>query len=202
MKELKVYTSFANQMNLLSDAERGRLFTAMLTYAESGAESKLFGNERFLWDTAKQDIDRQAEAYKAMCERNRENGGKRVAPTGTQSQRLAPTGTQSLEEKERKEKKRNPPTEEKTALSRALDEFREFRKQMGKKLTPLAETKLLNELQRLAGDNEALKVAIIDQSIRNGWTGVFPIKGKAHAYEEHPAGNMEHFFVDLDKEAK
>ena len=56
MKYLKVFTDFAVKMKLLSDAERGRLFTAMLEYAESGAEPDLRGNERFLWKAAKAEM--------------------------------------------------------------------------------------------------------------------------------------------------
>lgn len=68
MKYLKVFTDFAEKMELLGDAERGRLFTAMLLYAETGTVSELKGNERFLWKTAKAEIDREAEVYKRKAE--------------------------------------------------------------------------------------------------------------------------------------
>ena len=73
MKYLKVFVDFADKIELLGDAERGRLFTAMLEYASSGAEPDLRGNERFIWPTAKSEIDRQAESYKLRCETNRKN---------------------------------------------------------------------------------------------------------------------------------
>lgn len=63
MKYLKVYTDFDKSIELLSDAERGRLFTAMLEYAKQGTEPDLRGNERFVWPTAKQNIDRQESSY-------------------------------------------------------------------------------------------------------------------------------------------
>ena len=71
---------------------------------------------------------------------------------------------------------------------------------MGAKMTPIAETKLLNELNRLA-ENDQDKIAILDQSIRNGWKGVFPLKEqKKRDYEEHPVqpGKFDHLFADLD----
>ena len=70
MKYLKVFVDFADKIELLGDAERGRLFTAMLEYASSGAEPDLRGNERFIWPTAKSEIDRQADSYKNICETN------------------------------------------------------------------------------------------------------------------------------------
>ena len=58
MKYLKVWTSFREVMEPLSDAEKGRLFDAMLVYAESFEEPvNLAGNERFVWPAAKQWID-------------------------------------------------------------------------------------------------------------------------------------------------
>ena len=73
MKFLQVYTDFAEAMEELNDAERGRLFMAMLKYAESGAEPVFRGNEKVLWPVAKGNIDRQAEAYAHRCEVNRRN---------------------------------------------------------------------------------------------------------------------------------
>lgn len=70
MKYLKVFTDFAKDIGDLGDAERGRLFTAMLAYAETGEEPELRGNERFLWKTAKKNIDNQRATYAARCETN------------------------------------------------------------------------------------------------------------------------------------
>ena len=61
MEFLKVWTSFREVIAPLNDSEKGRLFDAMLLYAENGEEPTEFrGNERFLWPVAKQDIDRTA----------------------------------------------------------------------------------------------------------------------------------------------
>ena len=63
MKYLKVFTDFSSSLNPLGDAECGRLFKAMLEYARTGQEPDLRGNERFIWPTAKQSIDRDADTY-------------------------------------------------------------------------------------------------------------------------------------------
>ena len=91
MKYLKVFTDFVKDMSELGEAERGRLFTAMLIYAGCGEESSLRGNERFLWGTAKKQIDSQRDAYVEICERNRNNATSR-----TQSLPVATSRTQSL----------------------------------------------------------------------------------------------------------
>ena len=73
MDYLKVWTSFREVIAPLGDAEKGRLFDAMLVYAETGEEPSDFkGNERFLWAVAKQDIDRTAQ----KCEKLQANASK------------------------------------------------------------------------------------------------------------------------------
>ena len=73
MKYLKVWTSFRDVIQPLSDAEKGRLFDAMLIYTEDGTEPADFaGNERFVWPAAKQIIDLAAE----KAEKMRQNGSK------------------------------------------------------------------------------------------------------------------------------
>lgn len=87
MKYLKVFVDFADKIELLGDAERGRLFTAMLKYASSGAEPDLRGNERFIWQTAKSEIDRQAESYKSICETNKRIATERYGALRTVTER-------------------------------------------------------------------------------------------------------------------
>lgn len=77
MEYLKVWTSFREVISPLNDAEKGRLFDAMLLYAETGEEPQEFrGNERFLWPSAKQDIDRMA----LKSQKNSENGSRGGRP--------------------------------------------------------------------------------------------------------------------------
>lgn len=64
----------------------------------------------------------------------------------------------------------------KTALESAINDFKEFRKKMKKPLTEKAVKLLKEKLDTLASD-EGTKVAIINQSILNGWQGVFELKG-------------------------
>ena len=67
MKYIKVYADFADALALLGDAEQGRLFMAMLRYAQTGTEPDFRGNERFLWPQAKAGIDRCTNTYGNRC---------------------------------------------------------------------------------------------------------------------------------------
>lgn len=71
-----LYHSYLKSIEPLNDAERGRLFTALLEYSSTGAAQELRGNERILFPTMKEQIDRDAAKYEARCAKNRENGAK------------------------------------------------------------------------------------------------------------------------------
>ena len=76
MTYLKVYTDFGELMEPLKNEERGRLFMAMLAYAQDGTAPALEGNERFVGPMARRIIDREAEAYESKAAASRENGRK------------------------------------------------------------------------------------------------------------------------------
>ena len=61
-KYVKAYYDWVEQMEALSDSEKGRLFVAILKYGKTGTVKGLRGNERFLFPTFKAQIDRASES--------------------------------------------------------------------------------------------------------------------------------------------
>ena len=83
MEYMKVWTSFLDIVEPLSDDELGRLFRMMMIYTSTGQEpAKFAGNERYLWPTAKQQIDLAA----SKVEKLRENGLKGGRPASKDNQ--------------------------------------------------------------------------------------------------------------------
>lgn len=105
MKYLKIFTDFAKQIEALNDTEVGRLFRAMLTYAETGEVTDLKGNERFLWGTAKMNIDNQIESYEDLCIRNKKIANSRNVTTRHAALPLATTNYELCEDKEKDKEK-------------------------------------------------------------------------------------------------
>jgi len=107
MEYLKIFTDFAEAIEPLSDAEKGRLFIAMLLYARQETEPQLLGNERILWPTAKLNIDREA----AFLLKQRENGAKGgrpknpTIPTETQVNPPKPNESQKDKDNDKDKKK-------------------------------------------------------------------------------------------------
>ena len=110
MKYLKIYTDFLMSLEPLGDAERGRLFVAMLEYVETNKEPDLRGNERFVWPSAKAQLDRTAREYQSKCQ-NGARGGRprkteenRNKPDETEINRSKPDETEWKQEKKRQRK--------------------------------------------------------------------------------------------------
>ena len=117
MKYLKVWVSFRESLKEYSDAEKGRLFDAMLAYAANGEEPHFTGNERFIWGSVKQTIDLTRETSEkrkttgsmggTAAAENREiaNGSKPQQNIANCSKTEQDEPNDSSKEKKRKEKK-------------------------------------------------------------------------------------------------
>ena len=77
MEYFLAYHSYLESMEPLSDAERGRLFTALLEYSRTGIAPELRGGERYTFAALRGNIDRDAAKYNAKCAKNKVSAGKR-----------------------------------------------------------------------------------------------------------------------------
>ena len=68
MTYIKVFVDNLEALEPLGDAERGRLFTSLLTYARTGEAPQLGGNERFLFPMMRAQIDRDIVAMAGVSE--------------------------------------------------------------------------------------------------------------------------------------
>ena len=80
LESFNAYHSYLTAIEPLNDAERGRLFTALLTYSSTGEVPDLRGNERFVFPQMKWQIDRDKSSYNDFCARQSENGKKGGRP--------------------------------------------------------------------------------------------------------------------------
>lgn len=70
-----------------------------------------------------------------------------------------------------------------TELQPILLDFIEHRKNIKKPMTKRALTLLVNKLEKIASTNDE-RIAILNESIINGWVGVFPLKNKQTGYKK------------------
>ena len=89
------------------------------------------------------------------------------------------------------------PIREKTDYEKAIDDFMEFCKKIKAPMTERAITLLHTSLDSLAGDDET-KIMILNQSILNGWKGVFELKSEKGGYKQNEQHNPE-FITDISE---
>ena len=210
LESFNAYHSYLTAIEPLNDAERGRLFTALLTYSSTGEVPDLRGNERFVFPQMKWQIDRDKGSYNDFCARQSENGKKGGRPkkpsVNSETQKTQaffekPKKANNKDKEKDKDKDKDkdrcfPSDEEKhkgaSALDAALNDFAEMRKKMRKPLTDRALALTLSELEKLAPGNDEKKIAILNQSIQRGWQGVFPLKDEPEAPKKTAPARMPH----------
>ena len=120
------YHSYLKSIEPLNDAERGRLFTSLLIYSSTGAVPDLHGNERFIFPTMKEQIDRDRQRYDDYCEKQRENVQKRWKnhiPTQCQTYGGISGNTNDTNDKAKEKEKAKDKAKDNTGETRASARF-------------------------------------------------------------------------------
>lgn len=140
-----LYHSYLDAIQALGDAERGRLFTAMLEYSMTGEAPQLNGNERFIFPMMKAQIDRDRSRYESICQKNSDNGRKRSYATDNDRKRSYADGSKGKGEEEGKGKDKGdllppvvpPPGEpKKRFVPPSVDEVRAYCQERGNGIDP------------------------------------------------------------------
>lgn len=77
-----------------------------------------------------------------------------------------------------------------------MNDFAEFRKSIRKPLTQRAAQLILKKLDELE-DTEEGKIEVLNQSIRNGWQGIFPLKDRRQERRQSSRQNTEEFYQEI-----
>jgi len=202
MKQLKVKPTWLKATKALSDAECGRLFRGALKYAFSGEAPVLNGNERIVWEQVMDEVDQQRTKAEHQSQVNKVNVTNRYESLRIVSNRndsykreSTPPTTPGKETPVPKKKTLSKERAKEKALSPALDDavraFKEMRNRMRKPMTPLAVDLMLKKLEQLAPGNEQRQVAMLMQSIENGWTGVYELKQELKRRDRNTLKNYD-----------
>lgn len=80
MTYFKLFFDSLELLESLDDAERGRLFTALLQYANTGEIPALSGGERYIFPVFRRQLDRDQAEYEQLSQCRRANGAKGGRP--------------------------------------------------------------------------------------------------------------------------
>ena len=100
------YFSYAEQLAMLSDDERGRLILALLEYAQTGALPAFApaSATAMLFSCMRSQTDRDVEKYADICAKNRQNVHSRWDKHDTTVYDGIRTNTNDTKEKEKEKK--------------------------------------------------------------------------------------------------
>lgn len=189
-----VYTEWGAQFELLNDKQRSDLIMAIFDYQREKPVQELDAATSMAFSFIKSALDRDAEKWEEVREKRRE-AGKLGGRPKKQTKAKKANAFCEKQKKQSKAKKAvnenvnvnvNENVNNKSPLDIALDNFKDHRKQLKAPMTDQAYKMLLNKLEKLSGGDEEKKVAILNQSIENGWKGVFELKGKVVSFNNHP----------------
>ena len=100
-KYVKAYYDWKQQITALSDAEKGRLFIAILEYGETGEIPMLSGREAIIFPAFQAQIDRDNQVYQSKVENGRAGG---LAKASERYRKLAKS-SESYQDKEKEKDK-------------------------------------------------------------------------------------------------
>ncbi len=188
------YSSFADAINMLDDADRLAAYDAVVRYAIYGEEpDKTIGVAYAIFLMAKPQVDANAKKR----EDGKKGGRPKVETSGYENKKPVVLKSETSgyvnskpkekdkdkvkdKEKEIKEREKSPevviatldaPAEIKVRLQGFVD----MRKKIKKPMTGNAVSLLWGRVQKLESTTEK-QCALLDQSIRNGWQDVYPLK--------------------------
>lgn len=111
---IKVFPDLSETVDLLSDAEAGRLLKSILHYA-NGEEDELPGQEKLVYAMLRKQIDRDAAEYERYSEKQRANGckgGRPKKPRETQQNPKNPLVFEKTQKSQDKDKDKDKDKEE------------------------------------------------------------------------------------------
>lgn len=100
------YHSYLAAIEPLNDEERGRLFTALLTYSQTGTAPDLPGNERFVFPTMREQMDRDQKNTRQNVRGTESTERKAVKRTLPNATERPPKQRQRRRQRQRKRKRR------------------------------------------------------------------------------------------------
>jgi len=192
-----MYKDFKSSIDILTDEQAGKLIKAVFNYVNGRIEPDFKdGMLKMAFNILKTQLERDLESYKKRVKASQENGklggrppkeDKPNKPTRLKKTKLvAPKPRKgdsvSVSDKDSVNGIDKENIKEVSLLETAIEDFIKFRKKIKNAMTDKAIELLKIELSKLT-DNDTDKIAIIEQSILNGWKGVFPLKTNGYTKE-------------------
>lgn len=169
-----MYLDHITVIDALSNEDAGMLIKALYHYASGNGNPKDLSpvaNVVFLMMQSQMKLD--LKKWRETCVKNKQNIKKRWNKKNTNVYKRIPSDTKNTDNEY--EKDNDTDNEYENVFNKTIDDFKKHRKQLKKPMTEKAVSLLLTKLDTIANSEEE-KIQILNQSIENGWQGIFPLK--------------------------
>lgn len=187
------YHSYLEVMEQLNDTERGRLFTACLTYSKTGEAPELRGNERFVFPAFRSQIDRDNANYEETCRKRVKSANARWSANDANASKSIPDYANDAKEKEKEKTKTKAKTKDikspyplfsrmaelvpdgvlGSVLRTKLDEWMTYKHQRREDYTEQGLTALVSRLQKAQAEfGEDGVCDLITECMASNWQGI------------------------------
>ncbi len=184
------YRSFAEALIELEPEDFKEAVIAMCEFAMDDKDPEVKGMAKAIFSIAKPILANNNKRY----ENGKKGGRPKTEPKPNRNQtetKPKPNTNQTvtnvkeqeqdnvnINPKERKTSKREieviPAYAEDPVLNAAICEFIDFRKQIKAPMSDIALTKMLSKLEKI-GKSDHERIEILNESMANGWKGIFPL---------------------------
>lgn len=179
------YRSFSDALEGLPAEQYKTIMVALCKYALNGEEPKsLDPVSNTIFTLIKPQIDANSRRYENGCKGGRPKKETENNPINNQTEtKQKPNRNQTKTSPEPKDKDKDKVKEKVNikdpVLEKAIEDYTAHRKKIKSPLTDRALDLALKKLEEYAPGDTPLKVKIINESIMNGWKGLYPPKEKA-----------------------
>lgn len=200
MTYIKLFIDYLEAIEPLGDAERGRLFTALLQYAKTGEAPQLSGSERFVFPMMRMQVDRDTASFcdesNRISESRREAGrkgglasaekrSKNEAKTKQNLSKTKQTQANQANEAKDKDKDKDEDKDEEggtpltplcfgsTKMNAVVSEWLAYKAERRESYKPTGLKALETQIKNnVATYGEAAVVDLIRECMANGWRGI------------------------------
>jgi len=182
-----LYRSFYEPIKSLNNTQLGELFRAIYEYQIDGSTPAPSSKINMAFQFFRNQFELDESKYQTKCEKNAENVKKRWNKSNTNEYDRKQTNTKrTYKDKEKEKEKEKDNDNEKVIYPFPSERFSEGWKYWiefkriqfkFKYASSTSEQTALKSLQNLSGNDEQMALKIIEQSVSNGWKGLFAVKG-------------------------
>jgi hypothetical protein len=190
------YRSFYESINELPDTNKLEIYNAIFSYSLNFIEPELSGLSKSIFTLIKPQLDANIKRFnnglqpkdkqiKSKTEAKRKQNRSKVEANNNVNDNN--NSNDNLNNNENNNTGESP----KTPLEMKFIEFVNYRKATKKPIRNESMESFKKQLWTLSGQNEQTAIEILEQSIANGYQGIFELKNNKNSKNGKPANHLE-----------